>query len=117
MIYFTSDLHLGHPAIIHMRNRPFTDVEDMNQKLINNYNSLVKKNDTVYILGDICHRLKVEEANELISKLNGKKILVSGNHDKKYSRSLFSEICDFKTVSLHGQYFVLMHYPLLPRYI
>ena len=113
MIYFTSDLHLGHPAIIHMRNRPFADVEDMNQKLINNYNSLVKKNDTVYILGDICHRLKVEEANELISKLNGKKILVSGNHDKKYSRSLFSEICDFKTVSLHGQFFVLMHYPML----
>ena len=66
MIYFTSDLHLGHPAIIHMQNRPFTDVEDMNQKLINNYNAVVKKNDTVYILGDICHRLKVEDANERI---------------------------------------------------
>lgn len=113
MIYFTSDLHLGHMAIIHMKNRPFADVEEMNRKLISNYNSVVHKKDTVYILGDISHRLKVDAANELIGKLNGKKILVTGNHDKDYSRSLFEEICDFKTVSLNGHYLALMHYPML----
>ena len=113
MIYFTSDLHLGHGAIIRMRNRPFVDVEEMNQKLIDNYNSVVRQKDMVYILGDICHRMRVEDANQLISRLNGKKILISGNHDKKYDRDLFDEICDFKTLSLHGHYFVLMHYPML----
>ena len=49
----------------------------------------------------------------MISKLNGKKILVKGNHDKKYDTELFEEICDFKTVSLNGVYFALMHYPML----
>ena len=54
--------------------------------------------------------MKVEAANEIISKLNGKKILVSGNHDKDYDSSLFDEVCDFKTASLNGIYFAMMHY-------
>lgn len=113
MIYFTSDLHLGHPAIIQMQRRPFENVEEMNRTIINNYNSVVHKDDTVYILGDICHRLRVEEANDLISQLKGKKILLSGNHDKRYDKRLFEEVYDFKTVSLNGKVFVLMHYPML----
>lgn len=113
MIYFTSDQHLGHPAIISMQNRPFQNVEEMNQTITNNYNSMVNKDDTVYILGDICHRLRVEEANNLISKLKGRKILITGNHDKKYDERLFEGIYDFKTVSLYGEYFALMHYPML----
>ena len=55
MIYFTSDLHLGHKGIITMQNRPFESVEDMNRILLTNYNAVVGKDDTVYILGDICH--------------------------------------------------------------
>ncbi len=113
MIYFTSDLHLGHKGIISMQNRPFASVEEMNRVIMTNYNAVVHKNDTVYILGDICHHMKVEAANEIISKLNGKKILVSGNHDKDYSSSLFDEVCDFKTASLNGIYFAMMHYPML----
>lgn len=113
MVYFTSDLHLGHPAIIGMQNRPFGNVEEMNQVLLENYNSVVHKNDTVYILGDISHRLPVEKTNELIAKLNGKKILIKGNHDKKYDVDLFEEICDFKVVALNGICFALMHYPML----
>ena len=60
MIYFTSDQHLGHPAIISMQKRPFRNVGDMNRTIISNYNSMVHKDDTVFILGDICHRLPVE---------------------------------------------------------
>lgn len=101
MIYFTSDQHLGHPAIIPMQNRSFQDVEDMNRTIINNYNSVVHKDDIVYILGDICHRSTVEKANDLISELKGRKILITGNHDKKYDERLFEGIYDFKTVSLH----------------
>ena len=43
----------------------------------------------------------------------GRKILIKGNHDKKYDSNLFDEIRDFKTVSLNGQSFSLMHYPML----
>lgn len=53
MIWFTSDLHLGHRAAISMCERPFETVEEMNETLIWNFNSCVKENDTVYILGDI----------------------------------------------------------------
>ena len=95
MIYFTSDMHLGHEAIIHMCNRPFKNVEEMNKVLIRNFNSMVHKNDTVYLLGDVTHRVSLDEANELISKLNGHKILICGNHDKKYDESLFEGIYDF----------------------
>jgi calcineurin-like phosphoesterase family protein len=83
MVYFTSDLHLGHESVIRMQNRPFENAEEMNEALIKNYNSVVHKDDTVYILGDIAHRIGVTYANELISRLNGKKYLIKGNHDKK----------------------------------
>lgn len=73
MIYFTSDLHYGHKATISMCDRPFNDVEEMNQTLFENWNNIVHQNDTVYILGDIAHRMKVEDVNEFISTLKGKK--------------------------------------------
>lgn len=116
MVYFTSDLHFGHSGIIAMQDRPFSDVEEMNRVLLRNYNSYVHKNDTVYILGDICHHLPMDRANDLIGRMNGKKILIRGNHDKKYDEGLFEEITDFKTVSLNGTYFALMlspHHPSL----
>ena len=113
MIYFTSDLHLWHRAVIHMQNRPFADENEMNRTIIANYNAVVHKNDTVYILGDIAHRTKVEEVNALIAKLNGKKYLLRGNHDKAYDPALFEEIRDFITISYAGQYIALMHYPML----
>ena len=113
MIYFTSDLHLGHRGIIEMQNRPFKNVEEMNRVIVDNYNEVVHKNDTVYFLGDISHHMPIERVNELLSMMKGKKILIKGNHDKKYAPGLFEEICDFKAVSLNGQYFALMHYPML----
>ena len=45
MIYFTSDLHLGHRGIIEMQNRPFENIQEMNQVLIRNYNAVVHKNE------------------------------------------------------------------------
>lgn len=113
MIYFTSDLHLGHRGIIEMQNRPFKNVEEMNRVLLNNYNALVQMKDTVYILGDICHYMQVEQANKLIGKMKGRKILIKGNHDKMYDVNLFDEICDFKTISFNKVNFALMHYPMM----
>ena len=78
VIYFTSYLHLGHRGIIEMQNRPFENIQEMNQVLIQNYNAVIHKNDTVYILGDISHHLPMDRVNELPSKLNRKKILVNG---------------------------------------
>ena len=75
MVYFTSDQHFGHRGIIEMQKRPFQSVEEMNAKILSNYNQKVRNNDAVYILGDICHRMRVSDANAIISKMNGKKHL------------------------------------------
>lgn len=96
-----------------MQERPFESVEEMDRMLLQNYNAIVHKDDTVYILGDICHHMKIEDADTLIRKMNGKKYLIRGNHDKKYDPRLFADIQDFMTISANGQYFALMHYPML----
>ena len=113
MIWFTSDLHLGHRAAINMCGRPFESVEEMNDILIRNYNTCVKPQDTVYILGDITHRIPLLEANQLIRQLNGKKILCKGNHDKNYDPALFEGIYDFREIAVNGVNISLMHYPLM----
>lgn len=113
MIYFTSDLHLGHNAAVRMCDRPFENAEDMNRVLIQNINARVTKNDTLYILGDLAHRTPVEQVNEWIAKINGKKILIKGNHDKNYDASLFEGIYDFLEVHFNGQSISLMHYPMM----
>lgn len=111
--YFTSDLHLGHANILRFQNRPFDSVEDMNIKLIQNYNSMVHKNDLVYILGDLTYKISVEESNMLIQQLKGRKVLIRGNHDLKYDSSLFEDILDYKEFNQEKIKYVLMHYPLM----
>lgn len=52
MIYFTSDLHFNHKRIIQSVGRPFANLEEMHNALVNNWNSVVNDDDTIYILGD-----------------------------------------------------------------
>lgn len=82
--------------------------------LIRNINSMVHKNDTVYLLGDATHRISLDEANDLISRLNGYKIRIRDNHDKKYDESLFEDIYDFLELKGYCSTSIsLMHYPML----
>jgi calcineurin-like phosphoesterase family protein len=77
MIYFTSDTHLGHAKIVEYSSRPFSSVDEMDNKIIDNWNSIISQNDTVYHLGDFCfgNRQKYNQ------KLNGNIIFVKGSHD------------------------------------
>ena len=56
MIFFTSDLHLGHENCIRLCNRPFSSIEEMDETLIENWNRKITGKDTVYILGDLIYR-------------------------------------------------------------
>lgn len=81
MIYFTSDTHFGHQRIIDLCNRPFSTVDEMNEALIDNWNSVVNPADTVYHLGDFVMGPFVETM-KLVDRLNGLIYLVPGNHDR-----------------------------------
>jgi calcineurin-like phosphoesterase family protein len=79
-IWFTSDLHFGHKNIIKYSNRPFDDVNHMNEVLISNFNSIISPNDQVIFVGDVCMGVR-SETLPLLSRLNGIKFLIPGNHD------------------------------------
>ena len=82
MIYLTSDLHFNHVNILKYEpvNRPFETLEEMNETLIANWNAKVSAEDTVYVLGDLAMGT-VEASRACIERLNGKIVLIRGNHD------------------------------------
>jgi calcineurin-like phosphoesterase family protein len=116
-IWFTSDLHFGHTNIIRFCGRPYSDVKEMDQDLINNWNSVVHPDDTVYMLGDIFF-CKFNDALKIMDQLNGHKNLVYGNHDKvirnnEVLQKKFSLILDdLDQIEIDGYKLVLCHYPM-----
>lgn len=96
--YFTADLHLGHLNILQHADRPFSSVEKMDTAIINNWNSVVTQNDTVVIVGDFAWK----NHKRYLQALNGKKILIKGNHDKMAASAAncFEGIYDIRTIKL-----------------
>lgn len=97
-------------------NRPFENVEQMNETLIKNWNNKVHANDNVYVLGDFAFA-KPERVNGILDKLNGKKYLIIGNHDhflrsKKFDATKFQWIKDYATITDGAQRVALFHYPI-----
>jgi len=115
MNWYTSDLHLGHVAIIGMQNRPFANVEQMNNTIISNINSIVTPNDKLFILGDCSLHISLEETIRLLDRIRCKnKYLIKGNHDKDgYPEGYFKEIRDYMELEDHNHWWILEHYPLL----
>ena len=72
--FFTSDEHFGSKRTLDLSKRPFTSVEEMNQYMVNCWNSVVKPNDIVYNLGDFGDY-------SFIDKLNGNIFLILGNYE------------------------------------
>ena len=76
MKFFTADPHFGDMSIDKVCERGFKSPEDMNAYIVDMYNKSVKHTDTLYFVGDLGFADK-----ELISAINGTKILIIGNHD------------------------------------
>ena len=91
MIFFTSDLHFGHKNILGYCGRPWLDLDSMAKGLIDNWNSVVSSEDDVFVLGDMSF-CGVERTKEIIKSLSGKKTLVMGNHDFKWSASKWIDV-------------------------
>lgn len=108
-IFVTSDQHHGHAHVIRYCNRPFNSLDEMNETLITNHNSVVKSGDSVYHLGDFA--FKTPEV--FLRRLNGRHILIKGNHDdrKKCENAGFAWVKDVYGLKVDKKYyFWLSHY-------
>ena len=111
--YFViADPHFSHDNIIRYCDRPYTSVEEMNDDLVKRWNNTVSKRDTVFVLGDFAlDRAAVAHFTPL---LNGRKILIKGNHDT-YPNAFYLK-CGFAEVSKYPilfEYCLMSHEPLL----
>ncbi len=79
--WFTADLHLGHANIIEYSSRPFDGVDAMNRALIARWNEEVADDDEVWMLGDFALG-KIADTLPLVEELAGRKVLLTGNHDR-----------------------------------
>lgn len=120
-IFFTADTHFLHKNIIDHCNRPYKDIDDMETGLIDNWNSVVTPDSIVYHIGDFMFPVRSRDkhkVDEVLSKLNGTKLLITGNHDhKEVTRSKhWSWVGDYKVVVVKGkerrQEIVLFHFPM-----
>jgi calcineurin-like phosphoesterase family protein len=105
--WFTSDTHFGHSNIIKYCNRPFKNVDEMNEVLIYNFNELVKEDDDVYHLGDFAFQ---KHAN-YVRRLNGNQHLIKGNHEgHDWKNAGFVWVKEVAMVRVEMQDIFLSHY-------
>ena len=117
-IWFTADLHLGHTNIIKYCRRPFGSAEEMNEVILERFNSVISPGDPLYIVGDLCWSgfdavvwLKLLKTKELH--------LILGNHDcsgegkplKHIPTEMFRSVGHFKRITPEGRQVFMCHYP------
>ena len=116
-LFFTSDTHFHHENIIKFCNRPFTDVQEMDNILVERWNKVVPVDATVFHLGDFAWG-GYNAWKNVRERLNGRIILVKGNHDDKNMTSmaaneLFSLVTYQLKVKIEDRVVYLNHYPFL----
>lgn len=118
MRYYIADCHFYHEKLLErMDRRNFASVEEMNQYMIDKWNGKVRDNDEVVILGDFSWG-KLEQTQEILSKLKGTLYMIRGNHDyfldnAKFDASRFVWIKDYAEIHDNKRKVVLCHYPIM----
>jgi calcineurin-like phosphoesterase family protein len=121
MKWITSDLHFGHKNILKFSPEVrghYTDVDDMDRQMIEQWNDTVADDDLIYILGDVSFR-KPNYSVEIVKSLRGQKVLVKGNHDYKNCKcpeflNCFQSVQDYLEVyeRSHRVLVTMFHYPI-----
>ena len=119
MIYFSSDLHFNHNKEFIYKPRGFTNVDDMNNTIIQNFNSIITYNDDLYLLGDTMLG-DLNDSLKLFHQLPGRIHLIWGNHCTNNRKQALAqcdnvvEIIGFATIIKYNKYhFYLSHFPTL----
>lgn len=127
--FFSSDQHFGHTNVIGYCNRPFANIQQMNDTLISNWNDIVTNEDHIYVLGDFS--MSINSMVEITPKLNGTKYLIPGNHDichsyhkksrilekrenqiKRYEDMGWNVLQEQETILIYGVKFNVCHHPI-----
>lgn len=125
-IFFTSDLHFGHSNVINFDNRPFDDVDTMNDTIIKNWNDKIPKDGIVFFMGDFSFK-SLKQTQKIFEQLNGQIHWINGNHDrwkviskiegiKSIQNMLDLKVLDSDVVDTRfngRQSITLCHYPIL----
>lgn len=115
-LFLTGDLHLGHKRILTYEKeyRNYSTIEAMHEAIIYNWNKKIKATDKTMILGDLTFTNQ-KNTTDIISKLNGIKYLIKGNHDVRtnqwYRDCGIKEVYDYPIII--NNYFLLSHEPFL----
>jgi calcineurin-like phosphoesterase family protein len=115
-VFLTSDTHFSHKGIVEFNGvhgtklRPWDTIEEMDEALIENWNKVVRPEDKVYVLGDVALG---KNGLAMISRCNGTKILVKGNHDQEELKEYMKYFKDVRAITKKGSA-VLSHVPIHP---
>mgnify|MGYP001032946134 CR=1 FL=1 len=119
MNYYISDLHIGHTNALAFDARPFKTIEENDETIKNNWNSVVGLDDDVYLLGDISWYGSTKTL-EYYSQLNGRIHLIKGNHDMEHPpQNLFKGVYDQLMIIVEGdkeipeQKVFMHHFPFI----
>lgn len=114
--FFTSDLHISHRNILKYDNRPFKNIEEHDQALINNINNKVNEKSCLFILGDVSMTSDMSYLGKLLNQIKCDMVLIKGNHDSHLKQSFLNQYfiddkdyLELKTESA-GK-LILSHYP------
>jgi calcineurin-like phosphoesterase family protein len=115
--FFISDTHFGHVGVTQFlrddgtKLRPWDNVDEMNESMVTNWNNVVGKKDTVYHLGDVVMNRR---ALPILGRLNGRKVLIKGNHDIFKLQDYAPYFEDIRAYDVKGSY-IASHIPVHPE--
>ena len=106
MIYFTSDLHIGHDKEFIWKERGFSSIEEHDKEILKRWNEKITSEDTVYILGDLALGQNENEWDNIFYNLNGDIFFIQGNHDTNRKICLYQSryIMDYKGAGYFWKY-------------
>lgn len=112
--WLTADPHIGHAKAIEFDDRPFKDIDEMEAVFIENWNKVVSPEDLGIFVGDMFFYQSKQQMADFLSKLNGRKVLVRGNHDQKPRAMMnagFTICVEEIVMTIANERVLISHYP------
>jgi calcineurin-like phosphoesterase family protein len=111
-VFFTADTHFGHAGALRLYRRPFASVAEMDAAMIERWNAVVGDSDEIWHLGDFSKHLALADVAERLSRLRGRKHLITGNNDPPAVAALpdWASVQTYAEILVEDTRLVLCHY-------